>query len=136
MVLESMLLCAVSLSSNGQTASKVDPPTTSQKEQDPPEEDESFLSNQHYSFNPLQSRKELEVGKHYFKSRKYKAAAGRFREATKWDDANAEAWLLLGKAMEQLHDVGSAKVAYLKYLGLTPAAKDAPKIQKRLKNLK
>ena len=55
-----------------------------------------------YSFNPVQSKKEVTVGEFYFKKGDFKAAAGRFREATKWNDGNAEAWLRLGDAEEKL----------------------------------
>ena len=44
-----------------------------------------------YSFNPLQSQREVNVGDYYFKRGSYRAAAGRYREATKWNEKNAEA---------------------------------------------
>ena len=63
----------------------------------PPEEDKAKIQQQ-YSFNPVKSNKDVTVGEFYFKKGDFKAAAGRFREATKWNDGNAEAWLRLGDA--------------------------------------
>ena len=66
----------------------------------PPEEDKAKIQQQ-YSFNPVQSNKDVTVGEFYFKKGDFKAAAGRFREATKWNDGNAEAWLRLGDAEDK-----------------------------------
>jgi tetratricopeptide (TPR) repeat protein len=99
--------------------------------QEPPEEDED-LKPKEYSFNPLQATKELKVGDFYFKKGSYKAAARRFREATRWDPTSAHAFLRLGEAEEKLHDQKSARKAYAKYLELAPDAKDAEQIRKKL----
>ena len=78
-----------------------------------------------YSFNPLQAEKELQTGNYYFKKGSYRAAASRFREATRWNDGFIEAWLRLGEAEEKLKDRQAAKEAYAKYLAL---AADAPTV--------
>ena len=109
------------------------PPST--KEEIPPEEDES-LSVKEYSFNPLQAEKEIRVGNYYFKRGKFRAAAMRFREATKWNNGNSEAWLRLGEAAEKNKDADVEKEAYAKYLELAPDAKDAPDIRKKIAKLK
>ena len=49
------------------------------------------------------------VGKEYAKKGNYRAAAGRYLDATKWDDSNSEAWLLLGEADEKLKDKNAAR---------------------------
>jgi tetratricopeptide (TPR) repeat protein len=103
-------------------------------EQAPPEEDESMKVKE-YSFNPLQAAKELQVGNYYFKKGSYRAAAQRFREATKWNNGMAEAWLRLGDAAEKQHDAKAAKEAYDKYLELEPEAKNASEIRKKLAKL-
>src|SRR3974377_1398386 len=64
------------------------------KEEVPKEEDEN-LGTKEYSFNPLQAEKEVRVGEYYFKKGSYRAAAQRFREATKWNQGYSEAWLRL-----------------------------------------
>jgi tetratricopeptide (TPR) repeat protein len=101
----------------------------------PPEEDKSKIQQQ-YSFNPLQSKKDVTVGEFYFKKADFKAAALRFREATKWNDGNAEAWLRLGDAEEKLKDGKAAREAWEKYLQLAPEAKNAPEIRKKLERVK
>jgi tetratricopeptide (TPR) repeat protein len=101
------------------------------KPQEPPEEDES-LKTKEYAFNPLQASKEVKVGDYYFKKRNYKAAALRFREATRWNPGFAEAFLKLGESEEKLNDRAAAKDAYAKYLDLNPSAKDADAIRKKL----
>jgi outer membrane protein assembly factor BamD (BamD/ComL family) len=102
----------------------------------PPDEDKTKPQEQQYSFNPVQSKKEVTVGEFYFKKNDYRAAAGRFREATKWNDGNADAWLRLGDAAEKMKDPKAAREAWEKYLQLAPDAKNAAEVKKKLSNLK
>src|SRR3954462_300157 len=81
----------------------------------PPEEDKSLATHE-YGFNPVQAKKEIGVGNQYFKKGSYRAAAGRFEEATKWNSGDGEAWLRLAEAQEKLRDKQVAKAAYTKYL--------------------
>ena len=111
------------------------PPKTSGKQEVPAEEDKSFLSEEH-SFNPLQSQKNVETGDYYFNRGKFQGAAARYLNATLWNDGNAEAWKKLGLAEEKVKDVKAAKDAYQKYLDLSPDAKDAATIRKKLASLK
>jgi tetratricopeptide (TPR) repeat protein len=104
------------------------PPEESQL---PPEEDKAKLQQQ-YSFNPLQSQKEVTVGEFYLKKGDFKAAAGRFREATKWNDGNADAWLKLGDAEDKMKDSKAAHEAWEKYLQLAPGAKNAAEVRRKL----
>lgn len=97
----------------------------------PPEEDKAKIQ-QKYTFNPLQSKKDVTVGEFYFKKGDFKAAAGRFRDATKWNDGNAEAWLRLGDAEDRMKDSKAAQAAWKKYLELAPEAKNAAEIRKKL----
>ncbi|HME10265.1 MAG TPA: tetratricopeptide repeat protein [Bryobacteraceae bacterium] len=101
------------------------------KEEEPPEEDTS-LKPKEYSFNPLQADKELRIGEYYFKKKSYRAAANRFREATRWNPNFADAFLRLGDAEEKLNDRKAAQEAYAKYLELNPGAKDAESVRKKL----
>ena len=101
----------------------------------PPEEDKAEIPKQ-YSFNPLQSKKEVIVGDFYFKKGDYKGAALRFASATKWNDANAEAWLKLGETREKQQDAKGAREAYERYLQLAPDGKNALEVKKRLEKLK
>lgn len=111
-------------------------PATSDKEAVPPEED-TEVANEEFSFNPLQSKHEIERGDFYAKTRKdYRAAAARYVRATKYNDGNSEAWLKLGEAEEKLHDPKAAKDAYDKYLSIEPDGKKAGEVKKRLNKLK
>jgi Flp pilus assembly protein TadD len=101
------------------------------KPAEPPEEDES-LAQKEYSFNPLQAQKEVQVGNYYFKKGSYRAAVSRFREAIKWNQNYAEAYLRLGEACDKLKDSAGAKKAFSKYLELAPDGKEAAAVRKRL----
>jgi tetratricopeptide (TPR) repeat protein len=106
-----------------------------QSDELPPDEDARGAPKQ-YSFNPLQSKKEVDVGNYYFKKGDFKAAAGRFREATKWNDGNAEAWMRLGVAEERRENTKAARAAYKKFLELQPNGKNAEEVKRRLEKLK
>jgi len=113
----------------------------SDKEEIPPEEDTSIGEKQ-YSFNPLQAQKELQTGNYYFKKGSYRAAEGRFKEATLWNSGFDEAWLRLGEAEEKLRDKKAAKEAYEKYVELAGDQKDekeqrkVAEVRKKLEHLK
>lgn len=104
-----------------------------QREQEPPEEDSNLVKKE-YGFNPLQSTKEIQIGNFYFKKGRYRAAAQRFQEATLWNSGNAEAWLRLAETREKLKDQKAARDAYAKYLELSPDAKNAVQIRKKIKS--
>ena len=111
-------------------------PPASEQEEIPKEEDESLTTAREYSFNPLQAKKEIRVGDYYMKKGSYRAAAMRFREATKWNAGDPEAWLRLGDAAEKQKDDKTMKESWQKYLELAADAKDAPEIRKKLEKLK
>jgi tetratricopeptide (TPR) repeat protein len=102
-----------------------------QKPPEPPEEDETLIQKE-YSFNPIQAQKELQTGNFYFKKGNYRAAANRFREAIKWNENYAEAYLRLGEACQKLKDPAGARQAFEKFLALAPDSKEAPRIRKFL----
>ena len=111
------------------------PEKTSDKEAAPPEEDTTIGVTQ-YSFNPLQAKKDIEVGNEYSKKHNYRAAANRYTSATRYNDGDAEAWLKLGETEEKLKDKDAARGAYQKYLDVASDAKNAGEIRKRLDKLK
>jgi tetratricopeptide (TPR) repeat protein len=110
-------------------------PATSPKEEVPPEEDKA-LANQEYSFNPLQSQKDVAVGNQYFKVHKFRAAEMRYTSATKWNDGNADAWLHLGEVEERLKDTQKAREAYQKYVEIASDQKRAAEIKKKIEKMK
>ena len=101
----------------------------------PPEENKAIAVKE-YAFNPLQALKEIRTGNYYFKKGAFRAAAGRFEEAIKWNSGEPEAWLRLGEAEEKLKDPKAAHTAYAKYLELASDAKNADEIRKKLDKLK
>jgi len=102
-----------------------------QQHAEPAEEDVTSAPHQ-YEFNPIQAESEIKVGRFYMKRGSFKAAAGRFEEATKWNPQSAEAYRLLGEAREKLKDPKAARAAYEKYLEMSPGARDAAEVRKRL----
>lgn len=102
----------------------------------PPDEDAaSAAANEKVAFNPVQSKKFVAVGDFYFKKNDFKAATQRYRDATRYNDANADAWLKLGESEEKRGSPKNARAAYEKYLQLAPNAKNASEIKKRLDKL-
>ncbi len=101
------------------------------KPPEPPEEDETLVQKE-YTFNPIQAKKEVEVGNQYFRKGSYRAASLRYREAAKWDENYAEAYRRLGEACEKLKDAACLRKAYEKFLTLAPDSKEAARIRKLL----
>jgi tetratricopeptide (TPR) repeat protein len=108
---------------------------TSDQEEVPPEEDKS-LTHEDYSFNPMQSQRDLTVGDEYRKKGNLTAAASRYVSATKYNEGNALAWYKLGETRQKLKDVDGAKQAYSKYLELDGTSKTAEEVRKTLTKLK
>src|ERR1700742_4687304 len=72
-------------------------------EQEPPEEDEA-LKPRDYVLNTVETNRDITVGNYYFKKGKFRSAALRFLEATRWDPGSTEAFLRLGDAREKMGD--------------------------------
>jgi tetratricopeptide (TPR) repeat protein len=102
----------------------------------PAEEDDELKPKTDYAFNPVQAKKELRVGEFYWKKGNYRAAMGRFEEATKWNPGFGEAYVRLAEAAEKVNDKVTEKQAYQKYLDANPDAKNAKEIKKKLSELK
>ena len=126
-----MLMLGSALWAQSSKPEQSKPQQTKPQQQEPPEEDEAIAPKE-YSFNPLEAERQLRIGNYYFKKHNYKAAANRFREATRWNTNFAEAYLRLGESEEKLKDQEAAREAYAKYLALAPEAKDAESVKKKL----
>ncbi len=111
------------------------PEKTSDKEVAPPEEDTTIGATT-YSFNPLQARKDIEIGNEYAKKHNFRAAANRYLSATKYNDGDPEAWLKLGETQERLKDKQAARDAYQKYVDVASDPKLVAEVRKRLEKLK
>lgn len=107
-----------------------DPDPTQYEE--PPEEDENLATPRVYTFNPLQAKKEISVGDFNMKRGNARGAALRYREATLWDDGNADAFFKLGEASEKLKDYDTAREAFTKFSTLTDNKKKAEDAKKRV----
>lgn len=99
---------------------------------EPPEEDEALIRSKDYEFNPLQAVKEIKIGNYYMKKGSFRAASGRFLEASLWDPTNPEAVYRLGEAKEKLGDRKAMAAAWNKFLELAPEDKRAAALRKKL----
>lgn len=102
----------------------------------PPDEDKTSRKEEPVVFNPVTSKHDVMVGDEYFKKGNFRAAAARYKDATKSNDGNADAWLHLGDAEDRMHDTKAAREAYEKYLQVAPEAKNAAEVKKKLAKLK
>ena len=102
----------------------------------PPPEDKAKTEEEKYAFNPVKSKKAVEIGDFYFKKGDARAAASRYLEATKWNDGNSDAWLKLGDAEEKMNDAKAARAAWEKYLQLAPQGKNAAAVKTKIEKLK
>jgi len=128
-----MLLPVLMLSGRAQDKAAPPAPAEQPKYQEPAEEDAAENPKPKvYVFNPMQAQKELTVGNFYFKQGKFRAAALRFGEATKWNPGLADAWLRLGEADEKQNDVAAMRKAFEKYLELDPQSKVADSVRHKL----
>ena len=101
------------------------------------DEDEQFAPpEQTYAFNPVQARNELKVGNYYAKKGSYRAAAGRYLEATRWDPNFGEAHWRLGRARERLGLAREAIAAYTRFLSIEPSGKRARSARQSLASLR
>ena len=106
-------------------------PADDSKYEQPPEEDDTLKPKQ-YTFNPILADRSLKIGAFYYKRGKYKAAADRFDEATKWNPGLAEAWYRLGESEEKLGELDGMRKAWKKYLELQPNAKESATVRRKL----
>lgn len=99
---------------------------------EPPEEDSS-LKEKEYALNPVQAEKEFKIGLFYAKKGSWRAAAGRFEEAAKWNPGLVEAYLKLADAAEKLNDRPRARQALEQFVEAAPEDdKRVPAVKKRL----
>lgn len=100
---------------------------------EPPEEDESVVKEKkEYEFNPIQALEELKIGRYYMKKGSFRAASGRFLEATLWDPTNPDGFYELGKARERAGNQKGVREALMKFLELAPEDKRAAEVRKKL----
>jgi tetratricopeptide (TPR) repeat protein len=101
---------------------KAAPSPQADDENNPPEEDEGEKPKV-YSFNPIQAKNEIDAGNVYWHKGKYRGAARRYEEATRWNPGMAEAFFRLGEAREKLNEKDAARAAYARVVQVAPDSK-------------
>lgn len=99
------------------------------------DEDEDLLPTTTYAFNPIQAKKDLQIGDFYAKKGNDRAAAARYLEATRWNPQYFEAYWKLAGARDRLGQNPQALDAYRAYLALEPNGKQAKQAQARVAQL-
>ncbi|MFL6353041.1 MAG: tetratricopeptide repeat protein [Bryobacteraceae bacterium] len=110
-------------------------PTVQQQPEDNPPEEDSSVAPKVYPLNPLESERNIKVGNFYMRQRTqrgYRAALGRFEDATRYNPNSAEAFFRLGEAQEKLKNKDGAKAAFEKVLQLVPDSKLAHAAKKKI----
>jgi tetratricopeptide (TPR) repeat protein len=105
-------------------------------ETNPPEEDASVAPRK-YAFDPLEAQRCISIGNFYMHkgSKGYRAALGRYEDATKYDPNSAEAFFRVGEVEEKLNNKDAAKIAFEKVIKLSPDSKFAKEAKKKLASL-
>jgi tetratricopeptide (TPR) repeat protein len=105
-------------------------------ETNPPEEDAS-VAPKVYAYNPLEAQRCISIGNFYMHkgSKGYRAALGRYEDATKYDPNSAEAFFKVGEVQEKLNNKDAAKVAFEKAIKVAPDSKSARDARKKLAGL-
>lgn len=125
-----------------QTAAPAQQPPTSAKPQspsdetNPPEEDDSVAART-YAFDPLQSDRCIKIGNFYMHqgtTRGFRAALGRYEDATKYNPSSAPAFFKVAEAEEKLKNKEAARIALQKVIQLAPESKLAQEAKKKLGN--
>ena len=100
----------------------------------PPEEDESAKPRT-YAFDPLEADRNIKIGNFYMHKASlsgYRAAAGRYEDATRYNPNSAEAFFKLGEAEEKLKDKEKAKAAFQRAIRIAPDSKFGKEARKKL----
>ena len=100
-----------------------------------PEEDESVAPKK-YVLNPIEAKRNIEIGNQYWNKGAYQGALSRYRDATRYNPSSPEAFLKLGLAQEKLHHDAEAKASFEKVLKLAPDSKFASEAKKKMGSIK
>jgi len=100
-------------------------------EANPPEEDESRAPKT-YVLNPLESERNIKVGNYYWDKKNYRAALGRYQDATRYNPSSQEAFFKVGETEKKLKNKDAAKTAFQKVIQLAPDSKLAQEAKRKL----
>jgi tetratricopeptide (TPR) repeat protein len=102
-----------------------------QDEANPPEEDES-VAPEKFVLDPLEAKRNIQIGDFYWHKGDYLGAKNRYERATRFNPNSAEAFYKLGKAEEKLHHTDAAKAALQRAIHIAPNSKIAREAKKDL----
>lgn len=97
----------------------------------PPEEDQS-VAPEKFVFDPLEAKRNVQIGDFYWRKGDYIGAKNRYLRAIKFNPNSAEAYYKLGKAEDKLHNTAAAKAALKKAIQIAPDSKIAREAKKQL----
>jgi tetratricopeptide (TPR) repeat protein len=100
-------------------------------EANPPEEDQSRAPKT-YVLNPLESERNIKVGNYYWDKKNYRAALGRYQDATRYNPSSQEAFFKVGETEKKLKNKDAAKTAFQKVIQLAPDSKLAQEAKRKL----
>lgn len=100
-----------------------------------PPQDQSSAKISQPVLSRYDAERDVEVGTFYFKKGKYDAAISRYLSAIGHDPHWAEPHRLLGEAYDRKNDPKRAIAQYRLFLKITPYAKEAKKVEKRIDEL-
>lgn len=100
-----------------------------------PPQDQSSAKISQPVLSRYEAERDVEVGTFYFKKGKYDAAVSRYLSAIGHDPHWAEPHRLLGEAYDRKNDPKRAIAQYRLFLKITPYAKEAKKVEKRIDEL-
>jgi tetratricopeptide (TPR) repeat protein len=127
-----------STSQSSQKCEQPAQPSTIQPLQIPDEinapEEDATVAPRKYAFDPLEAQRCISIGNFYFKkgTKGYRAALGRYEDATKYDPNSAEAFFKVGEVEEKLNNKDAAKIAFERAVKLAPDSKFAKEARKKL----
>jgi TolA-binding protein len=82
--------------------------------------------------NPLESERNIKVGNYYWDKKNYRAALGRYQDATRYNPSSQEAFFKVGEAEKKLKNKDAAKTAFQKVIQLAPDSKLAQEAKRKL----
>lgn len=129
---------AAQSSQGAQKQQPANPPAAQQPpdETSPPEEDAS-VAPKTYAFDPLEAQRCIGIGNFYMHkgSKGYRAALGRYEDATKYDPNSAEAFFRVGEVEEKLNNKDAARIAFQRVVKLSPDSKFGKEAKRKLASL-
>jgi len=81
--------------------------------------------------DPVQAKKNLEVGDFYFRKKNFKAAAERYRDAVRYGPKSSKSYSKLVRALEKLEAFLEAAEACNEFIQQNPESNKVPEFQRK-----